>query len=1016
MLGIIAVVGAVVAVAVSAHAGAGAGIGRAEAAGSPPATGALRATIRRTSHGIPHILAADYPSLGYGYGYSLARDNICVIADSYVTVDGQRSRFFGPDGSYTVGGNGSTNNNLNSDFFYQRIIDNGTIDHLLSLDPPRGARPEVKELVRGYVVGYNRYLAETGVDNLPDPTCRGAAWVRPITQQEVYRRFYQLGLIASQGVAIDGIGSAQPPTGPVASPTPAQQAQMIAELGQKLPLGGVGSNAIGLGKDATDNGLGMMLGNPHFPWDGSERFYESQLTIPGVMNVEGASLFGVPLVLIGHTDNLAWSHTVSTAYRFTPFEEKLVPGLPTTYVQDGQEKQMKAENVTVTVKNPDGSLSPRSRTLYSTDHGSIFTSLLGQNLFPWTPANAYAMGDANATNFRYLNHFLETDEAQSTAELSDILHRNQGIPWVNTLATDSSGKAFYADISVTPNVPDSKALACDTALGQGTFEALRLPVLDGSRSMCEWDTDPDAVEPGIFGPSHMPSLFRDDYVENSNDSYWLSNPNQPLTGFARIIGDENTARALRTRSGLVMIEERLGGTDGRPGNRFTLQQLQDTVFMNRQYAGELWRDDLAAFCEAQPVMTGSNGPVDVGAACPVLRAWDLHDNLDSNGAILFRRFASRALGAVPVTGTPGLYTTQFDANDPVHTPRGLNVGNPVVERSFADAVTDLRAAGIPLDAPLRGYQYERRGSDKVPIHGGPGGVGVFNAINVSWSPPSGYPNVPHGSSFVYTAQFTGGGGQCPVDTRSILTYSQSANPDSPYFADQTRMFSNKQWVDEAYCEDEIAADPNLQTTTISEGYPRPKGATPTRVPLVPAYQPCTAPDRTHGAPLAFGSCAPPSQQSQALTVGTSDANGKATNSVGSVRLDVFSCPACALPFNADVRIAASLSDVRNRSDLSAYTGDLEGRFTLRITDRYNAPGAADPQTDAATVEDTPFKFTVPCTAPGGDSGGDCRVSTSANALSPGAVRDGDRAIWQLGSIGMYDAGGGLFATQGVFVP
>lgn len=218
----------------------GSGQDRAVAAPSPPPAGTLHATIRRTSHGIPHILADDFAGLGYGYGYSLAQDNICVIADSYVTVDAQRSRYFGPDASYFIGGNSSTNNNLNSDFFYQRIIDNGTIDHLLSLDAPRGPRPEVKELVRGYVAGYNRYLAETGVGNLPDASCRGAAWVHPITAKEVYRRFYQLGLIASQGVAIDGIGSAQPPTGSTASPTSAEQAQMIGELAKKLPLGGVG--------------------------------------------------------------------------------------------------------------------------------------------------------------------------------------------------------------------------------------------------------------------------------------------------------------------------------------------------------------------------------------------------------------------------------------------------------------------------------------------------------------------------------------------------------------------------------------------------------------------------------------------------------------------------------------------------------------------------------------------------------------------------------------------------------
>ena len=66
--------------------------------------------------------------------------------------------------------------------------------------------------MRGYVDGYNRYLRDTGVANLPDPTCRGKEWVRPITEIDVYRYFYKLALLASSGVAIDGIGGAQPPT------------------------------------------------------------------------------------------------------------------------------------------------------------------------------------------------------------------------------------------------------------------------------------------------------------------------------------------------------------------------------------------------------------------------------------------------------------------------------------------------------------------------------------------------------------------------------------------------------------------------------------------------------------------------------------------------------------------------------------------------------------------------------------------------------------------------------------
>ena len=748
-------------------------------AGTVGTPGGLQATIRWTTHGIPHIVASDFPGLGFGYGYAAAKENICVLADTYATVNAERSRWFGPDASYSQGGNGTTNNNLNSDFFFQKIKENGSIERLLALDPPRGPRPEIKLAVRGYVAGYNKWLRETGAENITDPRCQGAGWVRPITEMDAYRRFYQLGLIASQGVAIDGIGGAQPPVGAGPTPpTPAEVQQMIGQLGEQLPLGGIGSNAYGLGRDATDNGRGMVLGNPHFPWDGSERFFEAHLTIPGQINVSGASLFGVPVINIGHTDHLAWSHTVSTAYRFTPFELRLVPGSPTSYIYDGEVRQMTAQDVTVQVKNPDGSIEDRSRTLYDSHHGSILTGLLGLPLFPWTPTTAWAIGDANAGNFRYLNHFFEVNQAQDVDELDELIKRNQGVPWVNTIAADSDGDAYYADISVVPHVTNEKATTCNTVLGRATFEALGLPVLDGSLSTCEWGSDPDAVEPGIFGPSNLPSMRRDDYVLNSNDSYWLTNPDDPIEGYDRIIGDERTERALRTRSGLVMAAERLAGADGRPGDRFTRQQLQDIVFDNRQYAGELWRDELASFCETTPVMTGSSGPVDVSEACPVLRAWDVHDDLDSRGAILFRRFASRALGAVPVAGTPGLYTTQFDFADPVYTPRGLNIANPAVEQSFADAVSDLRNAGIPLDAPLRDWQYERRGSEKVPIHGGPGTVGVFNAINVGWTGSganAGYSNVPHGSSFVMVAQFTGDE-DCPVDTRSILTYSQSTQP------------------------------------------------------------------------------------------------------------------------------------------------------------------------------------------------------------------------------------------------
>lgn len=783
-----------------------------------PSGGTLSAELRRTDYGIVHVKANDYASLGYGYAYAFAEDNLCLIADSYVTVNGERSKYFGPDASWTFTGNSTTNNNLSSDFFFKLIIAEQRIEALLELPPPQGPLPEVRELVRGYVAGYNRYLRDTGIDNLPDPSCRGAEWVREIREIDVYRRFYQLAMLASSGVAINGIGNAQPPQAGVLPQTPLAAQDIAAQLGARWQGIQIGSNAIALGSEATDNGRGMILGNPHFPWDGTERFHQAHLSIPGQLDVTGVSLFGVPLILIGYNKDLAWSHTVSSAWRFTPYRLLLVPGSPTTYLVDGQPEAMTPWELSVEARQADGSLSTLKRTLYTTRWGPVFNEILGLPLFPWLPVEAYALADVNAANFRYVNHFLETNKARSSRELLDILKRNQGIPWVNTLASDRHGEALYADISVTPNVPDSMALSCASELGLVTQPLLGLPVLDGSRSNCAWQQDDDAVQPGTLGPANMPYLLRNDYVTNSNDSHWLSNPQQPLEGYARIIGDERQARRMRTRSGLVMVESHLYDQ----GQTFSRQQLQDLLFNNRQHAAHLWLDDLIPFCRLMPVLVGLSGPVLTGEACDILDAWDRSDNLDSPGAVLFRRFAENLYIAAVPSGTSAsqlefldVWTQPFNVNDPVHTPSGLNVLNPHVELALGSAISDLSAAGFELNATLRQAQTEARGEERIPIHGGPGAMGVFNAITNPWVAGEGYSDVVHGSSFIQVVSFDGD--DCP-DARTILTYSQSTNPESPHYADQTRLYADSGWVEAQFCESEIRGRVT-HTQTLSEAAP-----------------------------------------------------------------------------------------------------------------------------------------------------------------------------------------------------
>ncbi len=786
--------------------------------------GALEAEIVRTKYGVPHIEADNIRSLSAGYAYAFAEDNLCTIASEYVTVNAKRSKFFGPDETWTFSGNGSTYRNVDADIYFKWVKKQRIVEKLITKKPPEGPKGGVIRGVQGYVRGYNAYLRETGVDNLPDERCAGADWVRPIREIDVYRRFFQLGILASSGAAISGIATAEPVGAAEAAAQQARQNEML-EDGSALELlqPDIGSNAYGFGSETTENGRGLLYGNPHFPWDGSERLYQTHLTIPGKVDVAGASLYGVPLVLIGHTRGLAWSHTVATAWRFTPFKLQLGAS-PYTYVVDGETKDMEKTDVSIKALTEGGETEKVTRPIYSTKYGPMLTDLVGIPL-PWGAGSGFALGDVNATNFRYLNHFLANNRAQTVQKYDKIQRRYQGIPWVNSIAADKNGKAYYTMQGAIPFVDDAKAAACNVAIAG--FKTLGLPILDGSRSDCDWASSDEAAAPGTFPPDDVPTLFRDDYVHNGNDSHWLTNPEVPMTGFDRIIGIENAERTPRTRMGLIQVEDRLAGTDGLPGDKFDLRSVERVAMENRVLLGEEWRDGAVTICDAAPggMLVGSNGPVKVSGACDPLREWDLTDSLDSPGAVLFRRFGVRLRAnfqCLP-TGLQGntcptqatAFTTPYSNADPVHTPGGLNIANPVVQRALADAVTDMNGAAIPFDGALRNYQTEERGGEVIPIPGGPDGLGVFNVMSAQWRPDEGgYTNIPHGGSFIMAAEFTGK--RCPVRADTFVTYGQSENQDSPYAKDYTKAYSEGNWNRAPFCAGDVRRE-TLERFEVSIG-------------------------------------------------------------------------------------------------------------------------------------------------------------------------------------------------------
>ena len=216
---------------------------------------------------------------------------------------------------------------------------------------------------------------------------------------------------------------------------------------------------------------------------------------------------------------------------------------------------------------------------------------------------------------------------------------------------------------------------------------------------------------------------------------------------------------------------------------------------------------------------------------------------------------------------------------------------------------------------------------------------------------------------------------------------------------------------------DLGTQPDWQP--VQRPYARPKGATPIYLALVPAYAACTAPNRTHGPPLAFPSCNPPQPGSSLLTIGTGDGSPALGRGAGSLRLDVL-VGTPGPPDDSDVNMVFRLTNVMRASDLSEYTGELRAELTVRRTDREVVGGAS-------TSTDFPFGFTVPCNPTPGSSldASSCISFTSANAIVPGAVTDGRRAMWALDKVRVYDGGpdedadtqdNSLFMTQGVFVP
>lgn len=763
------------------------------------------ATIRTTSYGVPHIVADNFKGAGFGYGYAFAQQNICLYAQELVTLRGERAQYFGATGGY-LGQLGTISGNVDSDFFYKLLMTKAQAERLKA-ESSQSAR----DIVTGFAAGYNRYLSDTGVANLPTE-CRGAEWVKPMSEDEAYLRLTQAAIAGSSLNFINSIGAAQPPTAKVASlnarpatlPSTKQllESPVVAAL-KNVQEHTIGSNGYGLGREVTQSGKGIVMGNPHFPWWGALRLHQVHLTVASEKyDVMGATLLGVPLPLIGFNATLGWTHTFSTDNRFTLRYLALDPSNPTRYIKDGISKPMTAVPLSIQIKGADGKLTPLNRTLYTTEFGPM----LMDKDFTWSSNAAYAIQDANYTNTKLIDQVILNGKATTVDGLLQAAATHTAMPWVNTMAADKNGDAMYFNYSVAANVADAQLAACVPGPFQDLLTANGLVVMTGTTAACDWS--------GSIGAAQRPSIKRSDYIVNANDSHWWSASNTFLTGYPKIIATgpdaEGMVQGERTRTGHAIVRDRLIGADGWPGNRFTVGNLQQIYQKSRFFKAEQWLPGFTADCLASA--SASEAARD---ACVVLKDWDKTHAPQASGAVLFFEFYA----ALDELKAASWWTVPFNPSDPLGTPRGsagtaeaLARLEKLVASSQFDSATKRRAR--PMDV-----QVLSRPEGPLAM---PGGRYTFN----NWR---GQKTQVAPGSFVYTAdpktnagaygnsymQFVTWDDNGPV-AEGILSYGQSSNPAHPNFSDQTRKYSVGEWVKLPYTEAQIKADPNFKEMKLSQ--------------------------------------------------------------------------------------------------------------------------------------------------------------------------------------------------------
>ncbi|HUP41581.1 MAG TPA: penicillin acylase family protein [Thermoanaerobaculia bacterium] len=685
-----------------------------------------RATIRWDPWGIPHVTAEDDEALFYAWGWAQARNHGDLLLRNIGQARGRGAEYWGEE-------------HLEDDRWYRlwQVEEKGA-------DVYHALEPEIRTHLDAFAAGIGRYLRDH-----PEAISEDVARVAPVTGADLMANALAIGLRFSgtRGASQRWLARQQERS---AALVPAEAAPRQGEAG---------SNAWAVAPSQTSSGASLLLANPHLPWSGNLTFVEGHLTGPGV-DVYGASIVGVPTIVIGFNRDLGWTHTVNTQDAEDLFEIEIVEspeGLG--YRLDGALRTFERATTTIRVAAEAGTESEELEILRS-EHGLVLARTDDKALAVRSWADMRPnMGEA-------LAQWWDMMRAGDRASFENALRRH-AVGGQNIVYADRHGDIAYYYGAATPRRPRG-----DVAFWSG--------VLPGDEPELLWtEVHPFEEMPKVVNPASG-------WVQNANDPPWRSTwpPTLDPAGYPAYFGPDDMA--FRPQRSIRMLRE--NGT-------LSLEEMIRLKHSTRMEAADRLLPDLLA---------AAAGTERAAAAASVLAAWDRAADADSEGAPLFAEWYSQL---VRRAGAEGPFARPFSPDDPLETPAGL--------RDPAAAVAALEAAAEALEASYGRLDVSwgevcrlRVGGRDLPGNGGPGILGVFR---VSYCPGLDEQASPilGGDSFVAAVEFGD-----PLRAFALIGYGNASQPGSPHRTDQLDLYATKQLRPVYFSADEIRAR-TLETVRLS---------------------------------------------------------------------------------------------------------------------------------------------------------------------------------------------------------